>query len=85
MKSKIVLKRSDAALLIKHASRIIAENDHTHEPPAVQLKKLFESFGVEIPVRCTGQAHLPEIAGNIDHCSVCMPSWGWMCPEIKIS
>ena len=25
---------------------------------------------------CTGDAHKPEVAGNMDHCMVCMPRWG---------
>jgi len=27
-------------------------------------------------VKCTGEAHGPEAAGNIDHCFLCMPYWG---------
>ena len=26
-------------------------------------------------VKCNGEAHLPEVAGNIDHCGICMPFW----------
>lgn len=24
---------------------------------------------------CTGEAHNPAVAGNIDHCMICMPWW----------
>jgi hypothetical protein len=27
--------------------------------------------------RCDGEAHLPEVGGNIDDCALCAPNWGW--------
>jgi hypothetical protein len=34
---------------------------------------------------CNGEAHSPEVAGNIDHCGICMPYWGSypICPIHK--
>lgn len=38
---------------------------------------------------CNGDAHKPEVAGNIDNCMVCMPRWGKIvtCPidNIRLS
>lgn len=28
-----------------------------------------------IMVKCTGEAHSPEVAGHIDHCLSCAPYW----------
>lgn len=26
-------------------------------------------------IKCTGEAHLPEVAGCIDNCGICAPFW----------
>jgi len=37
-------------------------------------------------VKCNGEAHSPAVAGNIDHCMICMPYWEHypVCPKCKV-
>ena len=36
-------------------------------------------------IECSGEAHSPAVAGNIDHCMVYMPWWEHypICPDCK--
>ena len=38
----------------------------------------------DIPRKCNGEAHDPEVGGRIDNCGSCMPHWGYVCSEVKI-
>jgi predicted amidophosphoribosyltransferase len=37
-------------------------------------------------VKCKGEAHNPAVAGNIDHCGICMPEWAYYptCPKCTL-
>lgn len=46
------------------------EPDFVKEAVRLSNKKLKAKW-----VKCTGEAHRPEVKGNIDNCMVCMPWW----------
>jgi len=49
------------------------------------IRMILTHAGVMIPRDCEGEAHKPEVAGNIDHCGVCMPNWGVVRTPVKIT
>lgn len=34
-------------------------------------------------VPCRGQAHDPEVGGQIDNCASCAPMWGWVAETME--
>jgi hypothetical protein len=86
------IKRKDAARLLEDIALYVgqakhAESDITNQANADALDAIEQAlarYGLEPATRCTGEAHLPETAGNIDHCGVCMPDWGWCYAKVKV-
>jgi hypothetical protein len=75
------MPRKQAANLIDRVREMLAFRSSA-EKIELMLKK---EFDVDPLVPCDGQAHSPEIGGNIDNCMVCSPRWGITGDYIKIT
>jgi hypothetical protein len=50
-----------------------------------RLRTIASTNGItDIPRKCTGEAHDPQVGGQIDNCGSCMSHWGWVTTEVKI-
>lgn len=81
------IKRSDAARFITDIAKTFAECKADQEKLNVgdfiqAMENAFARHLVPLPTKCNGEAHQPGI--DYDHCGVCMPSWGWCVPKIKV-
>lgn len=88
MAKPIEIKRTQAANFITSIVEYIGavKDDALVDKEAVirNITARLELLDIPVAIRCPGEAHLPEVAGNIDHCSVCAPNWGWVIPSIKV-
>ena len=81
------ISRADAAALLTMIATEIAKEVHGPGPTkprwedVLQMKALFEQYGLHIPRPCNGDAHENLY---IDHCAVCMPNWGTIFNPIKV-
>lgn len=78
---EIKITRRSAAALLDAVRELLARRT---SPEQIELV-LQEQYQIDPLTSCNGEAHLPEVAGNIDNCMVCAPRWGWAGPRIKIT
>lgn len=72
------IKRSDAGRLIEAIAVWAAAKDEQ------RIMSILKEHGIEAPVECNGEAHDPEVGGQIDHCGLCAPHWGWKFRSVKV-
>lgn len=85
------IKRSDAAAFIEETLSIIARlqeggllrrvSAEDQKTVADILRLSLSIYGLEVPRRCTGEAHSNP---HVDNCGVCMPRWGWVSTPVRV-
>lgn len=75
--------RSQAAGVIEAIRRLIAIGLPVNP---LTLKAALEREGLweTALTPCPGEAHTAQVAGNIDHCQICAPRWGWCGPSVRV-
>ncbi len=82
------VKRAEAAKLIEEVRVALADatidgkSGKTLEETVARIRRAFADRDIPELVPCTGEAHSNA---HIDNCSVCMPRWGFVGPEVTIS
>ncbi len=71
------ISRKDAADLI---SELISATDPS-DPSTHFMVDLFRKYNLALPRACSGEAHSNPF---IDHCSMCMPHWGYIHDPVKV-
>lgn len=85
---KTTLKRKDAANFIQETLLLIArleEGEYSKNTPveiANRFRTIASSHGLEVPHTCPGDAHSNP---HVDNCGICMPNWGWVAKDLKIT
>lgn len=79
------LSRKSAANFIDEIIEA-AHNAQTKEGTvsAEFILETVKRLGLLLPEKCCGQAHDPDVAGQIDNCGLCAPHWGVVFPQVKI-
>lgn len=75
------IKRKDAARLLELIIHEVVTAKDQESPVVKNLANRLKEFGLELPRKCTGEAHSNP---HIDHCGVCMPNWGWVGGGVKV-
>ena len=83
-KNVTLLTRKEASTLISGVASLVFVTKPKDGDTALSqaLTTLLQNYGVELPTKCTGDAHSNP---NIDHCGVCMPGWGIVEKPVKRS
>ncbi len=93
--SQTKITRTQAADIIDRVASLVAQledGEFKKEKPADianRLRTILSTTNVgpdpfvaiPIPTKCKGAAHSNPL---IDHCSLCMPSWGWITSKVKV-
>lgn len=85
------IKRGDAAAFIDETLAVIARlqegslllnmSEEDQKTMADIFRVTLNIYGLEIPRRCTGEAHSNPY---VDNCGVCMPLWGWVSTPVRV-
>lgn len=84
------IKRKQAASFIEEVLKLaydLEEGTYPKDRPidvANRLRTIASIHGLQLPATCTGEAHNPKVAGQIDHCGSCMPNWGVCIRPVKV-
>lgn len=78
------LSRKNAAKLISDLASAAHRWSGNASMPTSEVYALLREAGIVPPKACCGQAHDPDVAGQIDNCSLCAPHWGMILAEVKI-